>query len=306
MTTTMRYEKKYRIGQPGAVYEFDVKLSMRMRGVDIDEGALYFETDFALTQISVELKREYPWITDVYLTGRSGGWLAIVDGTGGATKKKLEAISAQVDQARQDFETAIIEEFGYTKNGKQQQIRFPGYVDPKLRKAYDFFKEHAGGVVGEAGVGALNLARAEAYAKEHDWVFEWEDDPEEYQLGDAEDEVPPEVLNCMLRDEDGNVLASLGGIGMSGNTREDKDYGRVIEAELALEAMPEDKLVKNGTRTRWTDAMVLDSVKQHHGMTPQAEARAHELEERGFIDMTGTWKLTRKGQDYLRRHAKET
>ncbi len=44
--------------------------------------------------------------------------------------------------------------------------------------------------------------------------------------------------------------------------------------------------------TGWTDTMILDSIKQGHGLTEPAKERAFELAAAGFIDMSGTWKLT--------------
>lgn len=80
--------------------------------------------------------------------------------------------------------------------------------------------------------GAKALARAEAEASARGWRVEWEGDPEAYEMGDAETEEPREVLGAVLRDENGHVLGSLWGIGDP--TRE---YRRVVEAELALEAL---------------------------------------------------------------------
>jgi hypothetical protein len=54
-------------------------------------------------------------------------------------------------------------------------------------------------------------------------------------------------------------------------------------------------------RSRWPDWMILESVEKGQGMTPQAKNRAFELAARGYIDITGTWKLTDKGQDALAR-----
>lgn len=111
-------------------------------------------------------------------------------------------------------------------------------VDPKLKRAYAFFKENAGYVVGRSAEGALALARAEAIASSLGWDVDWEEDPEEYQMGDAEEEPPNEVYNAMLRDEDGKVIGSLGGIGDPS-----RSYQRVVEAELALEALHERGLL---------------------------------------------------------------
>lgn len=80
---------------------------------------------------------------------------------------------------------------------------------------------------------AAKLARAEKFATDSGWTVEWIQDPEEYQLGDSE-EPPREVLCAVLHDSSGNVLTSLGGI-----ADPDKNYARVIEAELALDKMPQ-------------------------------------------------------------------
>jgi hypothetical protein len=49
-------------------------------------------------------------------------------------------------------------------------------------------------------------------------------------------------------------------------------------------------------QTRWTDTMILDSVKQGHMMTAPATERALVLAEHGYIDVSGTWKLTELGE----------
>ena len=84
---------------------------------------------------------------------------------------------------------------------------------------------------------AVALAEAESEAASRGWRVKWEHDEEEYQMGDAEEERPFEVLSAVLYDGEGNVLGSLGGIGMSGNAAKDRAYGRVVEAELASEAL---------------------------------------------------------------------
>lgn len=57
--------------------------------------------------------------------------------------------------------------------------------------------------------------------------------------------------------------------------------------------------------TTWPDAMILDSIEKHHSLTPEARARALELGRAGYINTHGTWKLTAKGRDALRK-AEET
>jgi hypothetical protein len=129
-----------------------------------------------------------------------------------------------------------------------------------LRSAFQFFFSHAGYCVGSRAAGALNLARAEAWAEDNGYTFVWEsdDDPE---LGDHAywcaaarrdkagydidgEPIPSysrsrecdghEALVCVMRDADGAVVQSLCGI-----LDPDRAYGRVIEAELALEEMPD-------------------------------------------------------------------
>lgn len=110
----------------------------------------------------------------------------------------------------------------------------------RLAKKVEFFLEHAGysRSLGESKArarrrAAESLARAEAHAEDSGWEVEWKYDQDEYQLGEGE-EAPSEVLVAILRDHDRNVLASLGGI-----ADPSPSYRRLVEAELALEAMTE-------------------------------------------------------------------
>ena len=52
--------------------------------------------------------------------------------------------------------------------------------------------------------------------------------------------------------------------------------------------------------TRWSDRMILEAIRDHDPMTPQAKRRAFYLVGRGFIDARGSWVLTPKGERYLR------
>lgn len=83
---------------------------------------------------------------------------------------------------------------------------------------------------------ARSLARAKAYARANDWTCEWSDDWDIGShvrfYGEAYSEEPSTCESCLLRDADGNVLASLGCIDDA-----DANYRRVIEAELASEAL---------------------------------------------------------------------
>ncbi len=85
--------------------------------------------------------------------------------------------------------------------------------------------------------GAKALAKAEAHAKDAGYVFEWGYD--DVDSSEWSDETPPYAQwICIMRDADGNVLASLGGIdfGRDGEPWGDP-YKRVVEAELATEVL---------------------------------------------------------------------
>jgi hypothetical protein len=126
---------------------------------------------------------------------------------------------------------------------KQARVarRSPAQKDnDKLKKKIAFFYKH-GGYSRSPGQSeeesrkesAESLARAEAFGEAAGWKVSWMPDEDEYQLGDDETEPPSEVLNATLLDANDNVIGSLGGIGDP-----DNNYKRVVEAELALNAMP--------------------------------------------------------------------
>jgi hypothetical protein len=116
----------------------------------------------------------------------------------------------------------------------------------EYRKGIKFFQEHAGYCTPPGRMAcAKSLAIAEQAANVAEAQFEWRQ--EEFEriedLLDSSmfrsenefkrycDKYRDDVLCCILRDANGDVLASLGGI-----IGADKDYRRVVEAELALEA----------------------------------------------------------------------
>ncbi len=111
---------------------------------------------------------------------------------------------------------------------------------PSLLRTFRFFTSHAGYVVGHRAECALSLARAEQYARDNDWHAEWVDDdcPDLSWMTEEELQQPHEVLGCVLKDDAGNVLASLWGI-----TDPDNSYMRVVAAELAAESMHNDQQI---------------------------------------------------------------
>lgn len=101
-------------------------------------------------------------------------------------------------------------------------------MNPQLRDAYRFFFEHAGYVVGRRAEGALALARAELKAERIGLGSEWhEDEMAEAFNGEEYQEYPAERCGATIN---GETLASLGGI-----IEPDRNYRRVVEAELAAE-----------------------------------------------------------------------
>ena len=114
----------------------------------------------------------------------------------------------------------------------------------RLKKSADFFYKHAGYSYGPGQTkrqgrmeGAMKLAQAEQEAEARNWTIEW-----------SYDDQPYEVLVAVLKDEHGNSIGSLGGIGDP-----DSNYRRVVEAELALEALSTDPrdIVRIGKSRRW-------------------------------------------------------
>jgi hypothetical protein len=80
---------------------------------------------------------------------------------------------------------------------------------------------------------ASSLAHAEQLADRLGWTFEWEydQDPDLSWMTPEELAKDHEVLGCILKDADGQVLESLWGI-----VDADANYRRVVEAELADQA----------------------------------------------------------------------
>lgn len=132
------------------------------------------------------------------------------------------------------------------------------------RRAIRFFAEHAGTVIGEAALTGYQLALAEEIAEELDWTTEWELDSypdlswcEKCQSD--HDHRAGHALNtycAVLRDGDGRALSSLGGI-----DRPDKAYRRVVEAELALEALAEEHAGPRQSRLQFLKARAEEFVQ---------------------------------------------
>lgn len=108
----MRLDQKYQIGDVGAVYEYNVKLYTEIRGMDISDDELEVEVEQVVEDFAKDLHRRYKWIGVVYLTGRSGGWLAIEDKSGKATRRSLKTIDGLVTKAKDQFVEDLWSSYG--------------------------------------------------------------------------------------------------------------------------------------------------------------------------------------------------
>jgi hypothetical protein len=106
-------------------------------------------------------------------------------------------------------------------------------LSPARRRGILWFAEHAGYIVGKRLEGSKALYDAEQTAKAAGCYWEWVDDPDGApRRGDEHFGKVEYSESCTLRDDNGEWLASLGGIWDA-----DDNYRRVIQAELALEAL---------------------------------------------------------------------
>jgi hypothetical protein len=85
---------------------------------------------------------------------------------------------------------------------------------------------------------ARNLATAEAWARNAGISFEWcESDIDSSDFSDARPRWS--LYDCIARDASGQVIGSLSGCDFGRDASGPYgDYRRVVEAEIALEAMP--------------------------------------------------------------------
>lgn len=86
------------------------------------------------------------------------------------------------------------------------------------------------------------LADAERRGSDAGLAFEWSIDRDSDSSDWSDDPDPWQVWQCLCRDESGDVVAALAGIdfGRDGDPWGD-NYRRVVEAELAAEALPDTR-----------------------------------------------------------------
>ncbi len=91
---------------------------------------------------------------------------------------------------------------------------------------------------------AKRLAAAETWARENDVTFDWQEDDQPFECAcddpTCESHEPHTAYVCLARDASGTVQESLCGISFGPCVDPWRHpYKRVVEAELALEMMPE-------------------------------------------------------------------
>lgn len=123
-------------------------------------------------------------------------------------------------------------------------------ISPALRAAFRFFLDNAGYATppGRAQC-ALDYARAERDASSLGLHAEWVNDPQGMQDAYHDGRTPETVLGCVIYNAQRQHLASLWQI-------EDPswDYRRVVEAELAEEAIAELSRQWVDPATHWDEA----------------------------------------------------
>lgn len=129
-------------------------------------------------------------------------------------------------------------EYAKRQRAKRKERKERARTD--LVKRWQFFRKHAGGIVGETAKTALELARAEIAAERSDMRIVWTDDADADTSWLEQDGFEQDLAEWRRGDMtceqvcvylDGEVLASLGGIFGA-----DDAYRRVVSAELASEA----------------------------------------------------------------------
>jgi hypothetical protein len=112
-----------------------------------------------------------------------------------------------------------------------------------LKSRYEFFKAHAGYILGEAAVCAMKLARAEVRAETRGLAVVWEAETEAW---DGDCPAPEELLyGAVFKAEDVDEYhgtakrgaRSYAGLGMVGVDSMRDPYLRVCAAELFAEAL---------------------------------------------------------------------
>jgi hypothetical protein len=103
---SVRFETRWALGDPGAVYEFNVKI----HGLPSNASEEQWDREVrrAFRAFETMLRARYPWLGELSFTGRSAGWLAIEDAEGRMTIETLNALSDAVDAALARFKQTMV------------------------------------------------------------------------------------------------------------------------------------------------------------------------------------------------------
>lgn len=111
---SVRFDSDATLGDPGVVYEFNVKL-YRVKAA-ASEADWEYEVGAAREEFELRLANKYPWLVVEGFTGRSGGWLAIKDTAGRMTVARLRDISDRIDAARARFKRRVERDYPRPKS----------------------------------------------------------------------------------------------------------------------------------------------------------------------------------------------
>lgn len=108
LSSQCRYDTRDTIGNAGVVYEFDIKIPpLHPMGIDCTQEEFDEEAEECLEGLAYALRKRYSWIGTIHRAGRSGGWLAIEDKKGLATREKLSNIIKMVEAVKGQFIRAL-------------------------------------------------------------------------------------------------------------------------------------------------------------------------------------------------------
>lgn len=142
------------------------------------------------------------------------------------SNKKFSSIGEALKYGDRAADEVVAREKKEKREAKKSPAR---RAKESFERQAKFFKTHGGYKKDQA----LKLLEAEEYGEEHGWKVEWQGDesPDMSGIEDAK-----EVLVAILKNSNDRVIGSLGGI-----ADPSRDYARVVEAELMLEAMSENR-----------------------------------------------------------------
>lgn len=151
-----------------------------------------------------------------------------------STGKKAEVLMARKKNPRKGAEEFFYGNAGYS-------------YDPKTQTEEEGRRETA-----------KAMADAEQWAWDNNYTFSWSEEEEDWDTFLEESEVDPhdvlEILALQMRNKDGTTVQSLGGVMFGHNAEANTRYGRVFEAELALQQQREVRDVAREANPKGTRA----------------------------------------------------